>query len=99
MRCWVGLSITINTRRQDEGFNKYLREELLMKRMKMECRVLLVLVIVALNIVEGAMAAQHIVGGSQGWEETADFDSWASSKKFKVGDQLGKLLLFKYIGA
>ncbi|KAJ6751453.1 hypothetical protein OIU85_001936 [Salix viminalis] len=38
------------------------------------------------------MAAQHVVGGSQGWEESTDFSSWASGQKFKVGDQL----VFKY---
>ncbi|KAF5479802.1 hypothetical protein F2P56_000593 [Juglans regia] len=39
-----------------------------------------------------ALAAQHVVGGSQGWEESTDFNSWASGQKFKVGDQL----VFKY---
>ncbi|KAJ9135476.1 hypothetical protein P3X46_032657 [Hevea brasiliensis] len=63
----------------------------MLKRMTMDCRVFLVLVFVAL-IVEGALAAQHIVGGSQGWEESTDFNSWTSGKKFKVGDQL----VFKY---
>ncbi|KAL9404249.1 hypothetical protein Peur_001221 [Populus x canadensis] len=57
----------------------------------MEHRVCLVLVFVAL-ITKEAMAAQHVVGGSQGWEESTDFSSWASGQKFKVGDQL----VFKY---
>ncbi|KAF9666246.1 hypothetical protein SADUNF_Sadunf16G0209700 [Salix dunnii] len=57
----------------------------------MEHRVWLVLVFVAL-ITKEAMAAQHVVGGSQGWEESTDFSSWASGQKFKVGDQL----VFKY---
>ncbi|CAN0925362.1 Uclacyanin 1 [Linum grandiflorum] len=39
-----------------------------------------------------ALGAQHTVGGSQGWEESTDFKSWASAQKFKVGDQL----VFKY---
>ncbi|CAI0457581.1 unnamed protein product [Linum tenue] len=39
-----------------------------------------------------ASAAQHAVGGSQGWDESTDFSSWASAQKFKVGDQL----VFKY---
>ncbi|XP_010528169.1 PREDICTED: mavicyanin [Tarenaya hassleriana] len=41
-----------------------------------------------------ASAAQHVVGGSQGWEESTDFDSWASGLTFKLGDQL----VFKYSG-
>lgn len=36
-----------------------------------------------------ASAAQHVVGGSQGWDQSTDFKSWASSQTFKVGDQLG----------
>ncbi|PSS30338.1 Uclacyanin 1 like [Actinidia chinensis var. chinensis] len=39
-----------------------------------------------------ALAVQHVVGGSQGWEESADFSTRASAQKFKVGDQL----VFKY---
>jgi hypothetical protein len=58
----------------------------------MEHKVCLVLVVVAL-ITKEAMAAQHVVGGSQGWEESTDFSSWASGQKFKVGDQLGMSLL------
>ncbi|XVF60047.1 hypothetical protein PTKIN_Ptkin08bG0011400 [Pterospermum kingtungense] len=46
-----------------------------------------------LNLVaEQAFAAQHAVGGSQGWDESVDLDSWASGQTFKVGDQL----VFKY---
>nr|XP_043616605.1 blue copper protein-like [Erigeron canadensis] len=37
-------------------------------------------------------AEQHIVGGKQGWEESTDFDTWASGQTFKVGDTL----VFKY---
>lgn len=36
-------------------------------------------------------AEQHVVGGKQGWDESTDFDSWASGQTFKVGDTLGKL--------
>ncbi|EEF50923.1 mavicyanin [Ricinus communis] len=57
----------------------------------MEYKFFLMLFFVALFVKEG-MAAQHVVGGSQGWDESADFSSWTSSKKFKVGDQLA----FKY---
>ncbi|PON61329.1 Cupredoxin [Parasponia andersonii] len=51
----------------------------------------LVFILVAL-IANGVRAAQHVVGGSQGWDESTDFDSWASAQTFKVGDQL----VFKY---
>ncbi|XP_059452280.1 mavicyanin [Corylus avellana] len=57
----------------------------------MENTMLLVLVFVAL-ITKEALAAQHIVGGTQGWDESTDFDTWASGQTFKVGDQL----VFKY---
>ncbi|KAM5581968.1 mavicyanin [Rosa sericea] len=53
--------------------------------------ILLSLFFVALVAKKG-LAAQHVVGGSQGWEESTDFNSWASAQKFKVGDQL----VFKY---
>lgn len=51
-------------------------------------RISLVLVFAAL-ITKEALAAQHVVGGSQGWDESTDFKSWASSQTFKVGDKLG----------
>lgn len=41
---------------------------------------------------QGAIATQHVVGGSQGWDESVDYGSWASGHTFKVGDQLGKFL-------
>ncbi|KAK2661491.1 hypothetical protein Ddye_000065 [Dipteronia dyeriana] len=46
----------------------------------------------ALILVEQCWAAQHVVGGAQGWDESTDFSSWASAQTFKVGDQL----VFKY---
>lgn len=52
----------------------------------------LVFVLVAL-IAKEVQAAQHAVGGSQGWEESTDFDSWASAQTFKVGEQLGMFSL------
>ncbi|KAI3417916.1 Phytocyanin domain-containing protein [Psidium guajava] len=54
--------------------------------------VLLVACCVTLVITRQASAAQHVVGGSQGWDESTDFDSWTSAQTFKVGDQL----MFKY---
>lgn len=47
-----------------------------------------VLVLVAL-MTKQAQSAQHVVGGSQGWDASTDFNSWVSDKTFKVGDQLG----------
>nr|GEX24115.1 triacylglycerol lipase 2-like [Tanacetum cinerariifolium] len=37
-------------------------------------------------------AEQHVVGGKQGWDESTDFDTWASGQTFKVDDTL----VFKY---
>ncbi|KAJ4888267.1 Cupredoxin superfamily protein [Raphanus sativus] len=56
--------------------------------------VLTVLVLSGLMTVKTTLAAQHVMGGSQGWEESVDFDSWSSDQSFKVGDQL----VFKYSG-
>ncbi|KAL8538408.1 hypothetical protein ACS0TY_000419 [Phlomoides rotata] len=50
-----------------------------------------VLILVAVFLRQG-LAAKHAVGGSQGWDESTDFDSWASAQTFKVGDELE----FKY---
>ncbi|XP_059669988.1 mavicyanin [Cornus florida] len=46
----------------------------------------------AMFFTKQALAAQHVVGGSQGWDESTDFSSWSSGQTFKVGDQL----VFKY---
>ncbi|XP_057800729.1 mavicyanin [Salvia miltiorrhiza] len=54
------------------------------------CR--LIAVVIATVFLRQALAAKHSVGGSQGWDESADFDSWASAQTFKVGDELE----FKY---
>ncbi|CAK9326182.1 unnamed protein product [Citrullus colocynthis] len=50
--------------------------------------------IAAVAVMEEKVLAdqRHMVGGSQGWEESVDFDSWASAQTFKVGDQI----VFKY---
>lgn len=47
--------------------------------------------IAAVAVMEEKVLAdqRHMVGGSQGWEESVDFDSWASAQTFKVGDQIG----------
>lgn len=52
--------------------------------------VLLVLAISTLVAEEAAMAGKIEVGGSQGWDASTDFGTWASAQTFKVGDQLGK---------
>lgn len=71
-----------------------MKKDIQVKGKKMEGlkRVWLAMVMVGLMVpVEEAMGAQHVVGGSQGWDESTDFSSWASSQTFKVGDQLGEL--------
>lgn len=51
---------------------------------------LVMVMVAAASMAEKAWADQrHVVGGSQGWQESIDFDSWASAQTFKVGDQLG----------
>ncbi|KAG4912461.1 hypothetical protein AAZX31_19G079900 [Glycine max] len=50
------------------------------------------LALVVTLITKETMAEQHVVGGSQGWDESTDFNSWVSGQTFKVGDQL----VFKY---
>ncbi|KAG7632748.1 Phytocyanin domain [Arabidopsis suecica] len=59
--------------------------------MKMQA-VLVILVFSGLLSVKTALAARHVIGGSQGWEKSVDFDSWSSDQSFKVGDQI----VFKY---
>ncbi|KAM7268551.1 hypothetical protein ACFE04_010717 [Oxalis oulophora] len=56
------------------------------------CRVLLVLAFFALITKEAFAGGKHEVGGSQGWDESADFNSWSSDQTLKVGDQI----VFKY---
>ncbi|CAI8593998.1 unnamed protein product [Vicia faba] len=58
----------------------------------MGCKNLISLVLIATLITKEVLATQHVVGGSQGWDPSSDFDSWSSSQTFKVGDQL----VFKY---
>lgn len=53
---------------------------------------LLVVVFVAVFLRQ-AFATKHTVGGSQGWDESTDFDSWASAQTFKVGDELGNNII------
>ncbi|KAK4282261.1 hypothetical protein QN277_013658 [Acacia crassicarpa] len=52
----------------------------------------ILLVLIAALFAKEALAAQIDVGGSQGWDESTDFNTWSSGQTFKVGDQL----VFKY---
>lgn len=54
------------------------------------------IVLIATLITKEALATQHVVGGSQGWDASTDFNSWISGKTFKVGDQLGMFLIQIY---
>lgn len=53
-----------------------------------------ILISAALMVEEATAATQHVVGGSQGWDESTDFSTWASGQKFVVGDQLGTQFFF-----
>ena len=55
----------------------------------------MVVVLMVCNIKEGS-ATKHIVGGSDGWDESTDYDSWAKTQTFAVGDTLGNTLLLFY---
>ncbi|CAM8942072.1 unnamed protein product [Rhodiola kirilowii] len=54
--------------------------------------VIVTVMIFAVMLAKQVQATKHIVGGSQGWDESSDFSSWASAQTFKVGDEL----VFKY---
>lgn len=63
----------------------------MMMMMMMKRGVLVMMIVGAALMAEMSLADQrHMVGGSQGWQESVDFDSWASSQTFKVGDQIGE---------
>ncbi|WVZ15523.1 hypothetical protein V8G54_013089 [Vigna mungo] len=49
----------------------------------------LFLALFAAMVAKEVLAAQHVVGGSQGWDQSTDFKSWTSGQTFKVGDKLG----------
>lgn len=63
----------------------------------MGCRNTFLLALVFALIMKEALAEQHVVGGSQGWDESTDFNSWVSGQTFKVGDQLGMLCFLPII--
>ncbi|KAK8964344.1 hypothetical protein KSP40_PGU003033 [Platanthera guangdongensis] len=66
-----------------------------MKVMACTRRVLLPLFLVAAAaVLTPALATHYTVGDTQGWTTGVDYDTWASSKSFKVGDTL----LFQYSG-
>jgi PBP1b-binding outer membrane lipoprotein LpoB len=41
------------------------------------------------SCVSAAAATKYTVGDASGWTTTGDYATWASGKKFKVGDILG----------
>ncbi|KAM0039546.1 putative Phytocyanin domain, cupredoxin [Helianthus debilis subsp. tardiflorus] len=45
-------------------------------------------VVMLLMLSTQGSAEQFIVGGKQGWEQSTDFDTWASAQTFKVGDTI-----------
>lgn len=49
--------------------------------------------IISLLAVPAVYAVDHMVGDNAGWNQGVDYSKWASSKKFAVGDNLGKLTL------
>ncbi|KAG6602670.1 Uclacyanin 1, partial [Cucurbita argyrosperma subsp. sororia] len=52
-------------------------------------RGLFVVIAAAASMLEMGLADQrHMVGGTQGWQQSIDFDSWAEAQTFKVGDEL-----------
>ncbi|XP_040991313.1 stellacyanin-like [Juglans microcarpa x Juglans regia] len=53
--------------------------------MAMPIITLLILVLATPAVVYGA---QHVVGGSAGWSQTADYSTWAAGETFLVGDTL-----------
>lgn len=57
-------------------------------------RVLFVMVVLSLLKINEVLATQHVVGGSQGWDESTDYTKWASHQTFKVGDKLGNFLSY-----
>lgn len=57
-------------------------------------RMLMALAISATMVVELAMATNYTVGDSDGWELGGNFQSWASSKNFTVGDVLSEYSFF-----
>ncbi|XP_015159273.1 mavicyanin-like [Solanum tuberosum] len=58
----------------------------------MALKALLVALIVVNMVVVPIMATEHLVGDDQGWKLKFDYNAWAESKEFHVGDKL----IFKY---
>lgn len=44
----------------------------------------------------GVLAANHTVGGSDGWDLQTDLQGWGSRTTFHAGDKLGNPFLFIY---
>ncbi|KAK4354614.1 hypothetical protein RND71_026808 [Anisodus tanguticus] len=52
----------------------------------------LLITLVFRMVIAPAMATEHLVGDEQGWKLKFDYNKWAESKEFHVGDKL----IFKY---
>ncbi|XP_060170823.1 blue copper protein 1a-like [Lycium barbarum] len=59
----------------------------------MASKTFLIALVVVSIVVASAMATEHLVGDDQGWKLKFDYNAWAESKEFHVGD---KLTVFKY---
>lgn len=68
-----------------------------MRLMEGMSKIFFVSIIVLPLIAKQVRATQHVVGGSQGWDESVDLNSWASAQTFKVGDQLGASISFSHL--
>ncbi|XP_055826303.1 mavicyanin-like [Solanum dulcamara] len=58
----------------------------------MALKALLIVLIVVSMVVAPIMATDHLVGDDEGWKLKFDYNAWAESKEFHVGDKL----IFKY---
>lgn len=51
--------------------------------------VLMMMMMILCSRIGGVTAAVYTVGESSGWSTGGDYSSWATDKKFTVGDTLG----------
>ncbi|KAK4354613.1 hypothetical protein RND71_026807 [Anisodus tanguticus] len=58
----------------------------------MASKTFLIALVVVSMVVAPAMATEHLVGDDEGWKLKFDYNKWAESKEFHVGDKL----IFKY---
>lgn len=60
----------------------------------MGLKALLVAIIVVNMVIVPTMSTDHFVGDDQGWKLKFDYNAWAESKEFHVGDKLSMLCTF-----